>query len=321
MGMQATTTRLTYARNQYIKQGRSHIFDRVGDMIYYATLGGRLEEFFIDGAYGADTNDAKTIAGARKTLTSALGLVTDNKQDYVFLRNYGNQSGEDYPIAGDTWKKRAHIVGLEPYGGRYELIDSASTSKSAVDFTTNDAAGTSFEHIAFASSGSSTVPAVDFSATCWYITFRNCAFGWSGETARYGIYSASAVDTPHLVIDGCTFWGDSINVAAIELLGSSTRAQIKNCKFIGILTGDYAITDTGGTGLMNVLIENNTFSIHTESAAGQAIYLTGAGHCSVNGNVAYQGNSTMTYNPYRDTGTNDWGLNYAGGVAVSPAII
>jgi len=36
MGMQATTTLLSQARNQYIKVGHSFIFDRVGDMIYKA---------------------------------------------------------------------------------------------------------------------------------------------------------------------------------------------------------------------------------------------------------------------------------------------
>jgi len=36
MGLTATTTRLSYARNEYIKQGVSHIFDKCADMIYYA---------------------------------------------------------------------------------------------------------------------------------------------------------------------------------------------------------------------------------------------------------------------------------------------
>lgn len=36
MGLTSTTTRLTYARNDLIKVGRSFIFDKVGDMIYYA---------------------------------------------------------------------------------------------------------------------------------------------------------------------------------------------------------------------------------------------------------------------------------------------
>jgi len=35
MGLTATTTNLSYARNEYIKVGVSFIFDRVGDMIYY----------------------------------------------------------------------------------------------------------------------------------------------------------------------------------------------------------------------------------------------------------------------------------------------
>lgn len=318
MGMIATTTRLSYARNEYIKQGRSHIFDKVGDMIYYATLGGRLQVFFVDGAFGVDTYDAKTIATSRKTLTSALGLVTDNRQDYVFLRNYGNQATEDYPIDGTTWKKRVHIVGLEAYGGRYNLIDSAAAGTSAVDFsTTMEAAGTSFENIAFATSGTSTVPAVDFSVADWYITFRNCAFGWSGETARYGIYSASAVDTPHLVIDGCKFWGQGLNVAGIQLLGSSTRSQIINCDFIQMQSGDYGITDNGGTGLMDVLIKDNTFSV-ADAAHGEAIYLTGSGGCTIVGNRTGQGVAAMTNTPYCDSGDNDWGLNYYDIRAIMP---
>ena len=314
----AWTGRETAARKS-IGMGVSHVFDRCMDMISFAANLQMGDIFYVDGAYGLDTYDGLQPSTAKKTLSAALGLVEDNLQDLVFVRNYGNQSTETYPIAGTTWKKRCHIIGVEGYGGRYSLIDSGSTSLSAVDFTTSaEAAGTSFENIAFATSATSTVPAVDFSATEWYITFKHCAFGWSGETSRYGIYSASAVDTPHMVIDDCTFWGDGLNVAAIQLLGSSTRSKIVNNKFIGILTGDYAITDNGGTGLANVLIENNTISIHTESAAGQAIYLTGAGHCSVNGNVAYNGSTSMTYNPFRDTGTNDLGLNYQAGVSTYP---
>jgi len=36
MGLTSTTTRLSYARNELIKVGESFIFDKVGDMIYYA---------------------------------------------------------------------------------------------------------------------------------------------------------------------------------------------------------------------------------------------------------------------------------------------
>lgn len=35
MGLVATTTNLSYARNEYIKQGRHHVLDRAADMIYY----------------------------------------------------------------------------------------------------------------------------------------------------------------------------------------------------------------------------------------------------------------------------------------------
>ena len=68
------------------------------------------------------------------------------------------------------------------------------------------------------------------------------------------------------------------------------------------------------------LIRNNVFSV-PDTAAGQAINLTGGQDILVTGNVAAEGKATPLGNlPWLDAGAaNHWGLNYGGIVASVPA--
>ena len=73
------------------------------------------------------------------------------------------------------------------------------------------------------------------------------------------------------------------------------------------------------TNVSNIAILDNRFSLYSDTE-GMAITLgTGVG-CMVDGNSAFYGSTAPATNPYKDGGTNDWGRNYSGGIAVMPVI-
>jgi hypothetical protein len=67
-------------------------------------------------------------------------------------------------------------------------------------------------------------------------------------------------------------------------------------------------------------IHDNVFAV-ADAAAGEAIDCNAASaNCMFWGNVAGQGMAAMGFIPYQDlsAGNNDWGINYAGILAVFP---
>lgn len=276
---------------------------------------GRGANFFVDGAFGNDSNRGTTWGTALKTLTAALGKCTGWYDDCIFVNNYGNQATESYPI--DWNKEQVHVFGVSSIAYP-QLVQSDSGDTPAILFPDNDGTGSSFYNMAFATGTTPTIAATKATGDIWNLWFDHCWWGWMGQPAAYGWYSEG--DTPDLWFTNCHFdAAEGIVTACILCLGSSTRMRVWDSEF-RIGTGNMGITDTGGTGGMGWQIYNNKFKVF-DAAAGEAIYLTGAGHCMVDGNSAFEGSAAMTFNPYRDTGTNSWGLNYRQGVSILPVTV
>lgn len=262
--------------------------------------------FYVDGAFGSDSYSGRNLLRPFKTFTAALAVCTDWKHDCIFLRNYGLQAGETYPIVIN--KKLLTIIGIVS-GSNLPQIEP-DTDVAGIEFEDNSGAGTRFFNIGFKSGAS--YANVLMSGTIWAVQFHHCCFGMQGDGGKNGFRIES--DSPDLVINDCVF-DDSLTQHHIHILGSSTRGLIQNCRFHGIKENYSGITDNGGTGfLLHAILDNYFFSVAAKK--GFAINHTGAGGAAfIDGNKAnYAGQA-----PFVEAGANYWCLNYKGRNVTDPS--
>lgn len=261
--------------------------------------------FYLDGAFGSDSYRGRTPLRPFKTFTAALAACTDWKHDCIFVRNYGLQAGETYPIVIN--KKVVTIIGVVS-GSNLPQIEP-DTDVAGIEFEDNSGAGTRFFNIGFKSGAS--YANVLMSGTIWAVQFHHCCFGMQGDGGKNGFRIES--DSPDIVINDCVF-DASIAQHHIHILGSSTRGLIQNCRFHDIAENYSGITDTGGTGFLLQAILNNYF-FSSAGKKGFAIAHTGAGGSAfIDGNKCnYVGQA-----PYIEDGVNSWHLNYKGKSVTDP---
>lgn len=262
--------------------------------------------FYVDGAFGSDSYRGRSPLRAFKTFTAALAACTNSKHDCIFLRNYGIQEDETYPIVIN--KRAVTIIGVVS-GSNLPQIEP-DTDVAGIEFEDNSGAATRFFNIGFKSGES--YANVLMSGTIWAVQFHNCCFGMQGDGGKNGFRIEG--DSPDLVINDCVF-DASILQHHIHILGSSTRGLIQNCRFHGINENYSGITDDGGTGfLLQAILDNYFYSTAAKKAF--AINHTGlAGSAFIDGNKAnYAGQA-----PFIEKGTNFWCVNYKGNTATLPA--
>ncbi len=125
MGLVSTTTNLTYARNDLIKQGRHHVLDKAADMIYY----------IINACDIAITSTNTT--GFRSNAT----FVPDaSRTQYAF--SVGNRAAElDVTMAGaatqnfDPVQFNVNIIGTEPTNASTVNLIYSNITHDTTDMT------------------------------------------------------------------------------------------------------------------------------------------------------------------------------------------
>lgn len=103
MGLISTTTRLTYARNDLIKQGRHHVLDKCADMIYYAApILDKANTFTLANIFTLSTGAGVNFNGIQETLTvsgnctgSVCGIRSKSETDGT-ARTIGNFFGANF---------------------------------------------------------------------------------------------------------------------------------------------------------------------------------------------------------------------------------
>ncbi len=271
--------------------------------------------FYVDGTGGVDTNTGRTKEDPLLTVTAALALCTNDKGDVIqILRNSPSSppGTETFPIVCD--KSNVTIRGTL---GKGLLSDSGIGSNVSNANTFNiEANYVTIEDLYIGcKSGGSTGALVYFNGTRYGTTLRRIHFDSQYPTA-YGVYIPA--DCPYTLVEDCTF--GRADIASYTTGGivtaHATASKFQRNVFTGCCTGVNILLTTS---VSNVTILDNRISLYSDTE-GMAITMpTGVG-CVVDGNSAMYGKTAPANNPYKDLGTNDWGRNYSGGIAVMPVI-
>lgn len=281
--------------------------------------------FFVNGSTGDDTKNGRDPNAPLLTLKQALSLCTDDENDYIYVLDYpwaGGVSGEDEPIVVN---KRGVTI-LAGGSGAYNVpVIGASGDTAAISITANKVR---FIGLEFVTGAGSSHGCVEINASCFGVEFWDCLFERDihgpGSGAQDGILVAPTFDAVDLKVIGCIF-GPGLSRDGIRVVTNSTRGLIglpgrlgnffDRCPGIGLNLGVSAGTHDMG-------IFDNRFLCHSD-AVGKAITFVhpDCANAFVDGNSANYGQSAMGSNPYRDLGSNHWGLNYRAGISIMPVTV
>lgn len=283
---------------------------------YFPVMNSESSVFFVKtGGSDSAANQGQTPDTPLLTITKALDLCTDAKNDFIFILDYYQSTGETWPIS--IAKGLIHIIGISQRGCPWPWVQP-SGDKAAFSLTTGGkhieiaglelGAGASYGCISIDTSG------------LWGLHVHDCNFGTvNGMTGAYGINMPAGEMIYGLIENnkfgyGLTASGicvptnagpNSVHGAVIQ----NNLFRVLQGKGIDVLdtTADF---DEGG-------IFNNKFSI-PDSGDGEAVDFASGAVGMVDGNTGVkEDGDAPTQNPFKDAGTGmGWGINYKGGTAL-----
>lgn len=265
--------------------------------------------FYVNGSTGANTNDGLTPLTAVLTITYAISLCAAGNDDYIFVLSYpGAAAGETFPLAMATSK--VHLIGTPTQASPSPSIVSAAGHAILVTASNCEISGFNIGATDGSSAGIATT------GTIWKTHIHDNEIGWI-QACQDGVLMTGATDVPHTLVENNKF-GNAITRDGIRIEHNSTRSVFKGNLFSDVAGAGINVTNE----LALAAILNNVFRID-DAAAGEAILLaaTAVGQSVIDGNHAAEGAVALAFNPYRDLGTNDWGLNYSGIVPTYPVTV
>lgn len=285
---------------------------------YFPVMNAESSVFFVStAARGGDdsaANYGQTPDTPLLTLTYALSLCTDEKNDFIFLLDYYQPTGETWPIS--IAKGLVHIIGISQRGCPWPWVQP-SGDVAAFSLTT----GAKHVEIAGLDIGAGATAAcisMDTSGL-WGLHVHDCTLGGQNSmSGKYGINMASG-EIIHGLIENCKFGGgltaDGICVPTNAGPNSVKGTVIQNNIFrvdgvgINVLDTTAAFHDGG--------ILNNKFVMSADTDGKGVDFASGATGF-VDGNVGVmEDGAAPTNNPFKDAGTGmGWGINYKGGTAL-----
>ena len=286
---------------------------------YFPTMSMESSVFFVDGINGNDSagNYGQTPDTPLKTIEAALALVTDNKNDYIFVLDY-YQTAAAISVA----KRLVHIIGITNKAYAYPWIDPTGDTAA---FTI--AAGAFGVEIAgFELGGGTNYAAINVTANgSWGTHIHDCNFGSStiGIAGKYGISITGSGEMIQGRIENCKF-GSGLTAGGIYVSSNGANTLrglvIQNCDFRVPGTGDVGINISTAGDFDEGGIFNNRFRVVAE--AGAAVTAASGVHGLLDGNVAVTDNNATitTAEVYRIiTGANGlgWGRNYLNGTLLT----
>lgn len=160
---------------------------------------------------------------------------------------------------------------------------------------------------------------IELRTNVWNTCIHDCNFGMRGNT-QYGIlFNGGGVYTS---VYDCYF-GVAIDSDGIRFDGNAFRSWIGLPGHGNIFDVDgIGVHGTSGVGVTIGGICDNIFLLPSDTAGYAISFLnSGAAGCIVDGNSAFYGTTALSNNPYRDLGSNHWGLNYRQGVSILPVTV
>ena len=301
---------------------------------YFPVMNAESSVFFVNtsGKGGNDSaaNQGQTPDTPLLTITKALSYCTSDKNDYIFVIDYYQPTGEVWPIS--ITKKLIHIIGISGVAAPYPWVQPTGSTPAFVfasGYDTNGCEIAGFE----LGAGSNDACIETWNSGNWNIHIHDCGFGTIlGMTGAYGISingrtSGYAGEFLNWLIENNRF-GTKLTAAGIEI--PSTYVGPNTCKGT-IIRNNHFHVNTGDRGI-NVSfatadfadggIFNNTFECDGDAADGEAVYFASGAKGSVHGNAAWTDDGVIpANNPFYDAGTTNmsWGANIrGGGVATGP---
>jgi hypothetical protein len=268
--------------------------------------------FYVDGTNGSNSNTGLRPDVPVLTLTYALSLCVNGNNDYIIVLGYpGAASGEAWPVVVN--KAKVHIIGTPSQASPSPLINApADTDCFSVTGSNVEIAGLEF-------TAGATSACISTNAAIWKLNVHHNYFGWQ-DAAQDGIrLSDGTNDCPQCWIHD-NYFGDKLTRYGIWISYNSTRTIIERNVFLGVASGGIGVyVDQAGAAVGAIL--DNTFVV-ADAATGEAITLiAGTASTMVFGNRAGQSNVAMTLVPYRDLGSNNFGINYYDIRAIMPVTV
>lgn len=280
---------------------------------------GHGKTFYVLGLDGqaTDGNSGETPDDPILTLTHAISLCRDDKDDVIFVMDYWRPTGETWPISVN--KNGIHIIGISRPGPLpYPAIHPAGET-AAFQLTSS---GQYVEIAGLTFGGGAAHGGIDWmnEGQVDGVWIHDCMFGhqWFG-TPLAGIYQPDDASRGGYgnLIERCTFLGNDADCTGaltgngVDMLGpvASYDLHVLDCIFKGCAVG------INLTLVHNAALLRNKF-ICANSADGEAITLAdGCLGCMVDGNVAMSGPGAdwpaTAKAPYKDAGSaNHWGVNW-----------
>lgn len=261
---------------------------------------------YVDGAGGSNSNNGLTPDEPLLTLTAALALCTNDRNDTIVVLDYYQPTGETWPV--DFNKSKVRCVGSPSASfAKWAVVDAdgdtACFSVSASDVL--------LQHFRFLAGGSH--GGVEFSGGVARCGVYDCEFL---NPSGYGILMNAGDVGFGVEIARCVFW----NVATNSILingDDGAWMMFRDNIFTPVAGGGICFLANGGSGSSMVL--DNVFAVDS-NVAGRAISLTGTEHAWIlDGNRANFGETEMGTNPFRDVSgstVNHW-INNIWGVTPS----
>jgi len=290
-----------------IWRGRHH-FDRIGadqyDLIAGSPIGG--DKFFVDGNSGSATASGKSPDEPLSTIAAALALCTDNADDYIFVKDGWNQDAGAVTIA----KHRVHIIGvgnnLSPY------VMQKATGDTHIFIVTGDYV----EIAGFALGGGATKAGINpyGSLGLWV---HDCFFGDAdiGDTPREGILCEPGNVNAYMLIEDCIFAGSGGTsqgkISAYGIYAGGTNI-CRGSVFRRNIFGQLPTAAMLFANMYGGFVLGNVIACDADTT-GAGIIMSGSTGCLICGNKANYGKTSMTNNPWVDTGSvNCWVDNIEG---------
>jgi len=298
------------SRSYILRKGVSKLRD-LADGIQSSLPPNHGEVFYVNGitwangfGTGSDANDGLSPEEPLMTLTKALSYCTTEANDYIFILDYYQPTGETWPVSVN--KSLVNIIGLQPRHPSTKWVCMYAPSTTACMDIVADCVY--LEGLGFYPNAASAGITVDDGKKMLHI--HECFFA----QGTYGL-SVTSGDWGFNIAVTDSFFLSSLSSGGISVQDDPPGVWIEGCHF-DRLTGDCINISAGAYHR----IINNTFALKANTE-GLAITLGSAvSRAFVSGNSAGYGVATTT-SPYDDAGTvttNNWGVNYLGTTAIDP---
>ena len=269
--------------------------------------------YYVDGT-GEAGNDGRTPTAPLATITSAIALCTNQRNDTIIVLDYWAAVGEAWPIVCD--KEMISIIGVPGAGAMWPQVNPAGDNPSF------SITALGVEICNLSCNGGGTAGAIQVDATVWGTEIHHCWFGEAG-TAQDGIRVPAGSDAVYLKIYGCRF-GVGLTRDGVRIDHNATRGMIgcpglepnwfRSVAGIAInCTNQFA---QGG-------IFDNRIAMATDTAGDGITLAAGVSDVHIDGNSACWGETAVAHNnPYLDgagANANEWGYNRWNETITAPA--